>query len=89
MKLVGATNWFVRGPFMLEGVLTGLIGSVAAVALLFVGREVAVPAIVGHIQDDPDVRSLAFSWTAALLIAVGLGIGAVGSGLTLRRFLRV
>jgi cell division transport system permease protein len=89
MKLVGATNWFVRGPFMLEGVLTGLIGSLAAVALLFVGREIAVPSIVGHIQDDPDVRALAFSWTAALLIAVGLGIGAVGSGLTLRRFLRV
>jgi cell division transport system permease protein len=89
MKLVGATNWFVRGPFMLEGVLTGLVGSVAAVALLFVGREVAVPQIVGHIQDDPDVRALAFTWTAALLVAVGLGIGAVGSGLTLRRFLRV
>jgi cell division transport system permease protein len=89
MKLVGATNWFVRGPFMLEGVLTGLIGSLAAVVLLFVGREVAVPQIVGHIQDDPDVRALAFSWTAALLIAVGLGIGAIGSGLTLRRFLRV
>ncbi|MEX0850322.1 MAG: permease-like cell division protein FtsX [Gaiellaceae bacterium] len=89
MKLVGATNWFVRGPFMLEGVLTGLIGSVAAVALLFIGREIAVPQIVGHIQDDPDVRALAFTWTAALLIGVGLGIGAVGSGLTLRRFLRV
>ncbi len=89
MKLVGATNWFVRGPFMLEGVLTGLAGSVAAVALLFVGREIAVPQILGHIQDDPDVRALAFTWTAALLIAIGLGIGAIGSGLTLRRFLRV
>ncbi|MBA3383007.1 MAG: ABC transporter permease, partial [Actinobacteria bacterium] len=66
MKLVGATNWFVRGPFMLEGVLTGLAGSVAAVALLFVGREIAVPQILGHIQDDPDVRALAFTWTAAL-----------------------
>ena len=89
MKLVGATNWFVRGPFMLEGVLTGLVGSVAAVALLFVGREIAVPQILGHIQDDPDVRALAFTWTAALLIGVGLVIGAIGSGLTLRRFLRV
>jgi cell division transport system permease protein len=89
MKLVGATNWFVRGPFMLEGVLTGLAGSVAAVVLLFVGREIAVPSIVGHIQDDPDVQALAFSYTAALLILVGLAIGALGSGLTLRRFLRV
>ena len=89
MKLVGATNWFVRGPFMLEGVLTGLAGSFAAVVLLFLGREIAVPSIVGHIQDDPDVRALAFSYTAALLIFVGLAIGALGSGLTLRRFLRV
>ena len=89
MKLVGATNWFVRGPFMLEGVLTGLAGSVAAVALLFIGREIAVPSIVGHIQDDPQVQALAFSYTAALLILVGLAIGALGSGLTLRRFLRV
>jgi cell division transport system permease protein len=89
MKLVGATNWFVRGPFMVEGVLTGLLGSVAAVILLFVGREIAIPQILGHIQDDPDVRALAFTWTAAILIAIGLGIGALGSGLTLRRFLRV
>ncbi len=89
MKLVGATNWFVRGPFMLEGVLTGLAGSVAAVILLFLGREIAIPQVLGQIQDDPDVRALAFTWTAAILIAIGLGIGALGSGLTLRRFLRV
>lgn len=89
MKLVGATNWFVRGPFMLEGVLTGLAGSVAAVILLFLSREIAIPQVLGHIQDDADVRALAFSWTAAILIGVGLGIGALGSGLTLRRFLRV
>ena len=88
MKLVGATNWFVRGPFMLEGVLTGLAGSVAAVILLFLGREVAVPN-VDYIHNDPDVQALAFSYTAALLIFVGLAIGALGSGLTLRRFLKV
>jgi cell division transport system permease protein len=89
MKLVGATNWFVRGPFMLEGLLTGLVGSVAAVALLLVGREVAVPAILGHVQDDPSIQALPFVWTALILLVVGLGIGALGAGLTLRRFLRV
>jgi cell division transport system permease protein len=89
MKLVGASNWFVRGPFMLEGLLTGLVGSLAAVVLLFVSREIAVPQILGHIQDDPDVRALAFTYTAAILVAVGLAIGALGSGLTIRRFLRV
>jgi cell division transport system permease protein len=89
MKLVGATNWFVRGPFMLEGLLTGLAGSVTAVVLLFLTREVAVPRILQNMQEDPDVRALGFSLTAAILIAIGLGIGAIGSGLTLRRFLRV
>ncbi len=89
MKLVGASNWYVRGPFMLEGLLTGLAGSVAAVILLFVSREIAIPQILGHIQDDADVRALAFTWTAAILIMGGLAIGALGSGLTLRRFLRV
>jgi cell division transport system permease protein len=89
MKLVGATNWFVRGPFMLEGLLTGLAGSLAAVFLLFLGREVAVPQILGHIRSDPDVQALAFTWTATILVLVGLGIGALGSGLTLRRFLRI
>jgi len=89
MKLVGASNWYVRGPFMLEGVLTGLAGSLAAVILLFLGREIAVPQILGHIQDDPDVRAMAFTYTALILLMGGLAIGAVGSGLTLRRFLRV
>jgi cell division transport system permease protein len=89
MKLVGASNWYVRGPFMLEGLLTGLVGSLAAVILLFLGREVAVPQVLGHIQDDPEVRAMAFTYTAAILMLGGLAIGAVGSGLTLRRFLRV
>jgi cell division transport system permease protein len=89
MKLVGASNWYVRGPFMLEGLLTGLVGSLAAVLLLAVSREIAIPQILGHIQDDADVRALAFTWTALILVAGGLAIGAVGSGLTLRRFLRV
>ena len=45
MKLVGATNWFVRGPFMLEGLICGLIGSLAAVLLLLVGKEIVLPRI--------------------------------------------
>ena len=89
MKLVGATNWFVRGPFMLEGLLTGLAGSITAVILLFLTREVAMPRILQNMREDPDVHALAVPWTAAILIGVGLGIGALGSGLTLRRFLRV
>lgn len=89
MKLVGASNWFVRGPFMLEGLLCGLAGSAVAVLLLYLGKEVALPAILGHINTSDDVHALSFGATAIALMAVGLGVGALGSGMTLRRFLKV
>jgi cell division transport system permease protein len=89
MKLVGATNWFVRGPFMLEGLLTGLVGALAAILLLFVGRELAVPSILPNDNTSAEVQALPFMWISLILLAVGLGIGALGSGLTLRKFLRV
>jgi cell division transport system permease protein len=89
MKLVGATNWFVRGPFMLEGLLCGLIGSLMAVVLLLLGKELALPAILGQVGDGDEVQALAFWVNALLLIAAGLMLGAAGSGLTLRRFLKV
>jgi cell division transport system permease protein len=90
MKLVGATNWFVRGPFMLEGVLTGLVGSLAAIFLLFLGRELAVPSILpDNSSSSAEVQAMPFMWTSMILLVVGLGIGALGSGLTLRKFLRV
>ncbi len=89
MKLVGATNWFVRGPFMLEGLICGLVGSLAAVLLLLLGRELALPAILGRIESSSDVEALSFLVNALILLLVGLAVGAVGSGLTLRRFLQV
>ena len=89
MKLVGATNWFVRGPFMVEGLLCGLVGAFAAVVLLLIGKEAALPAILGHIDSSNDVRALGFTVTALILLGVGLVVGALGSGLTLRRYLKV
>ncbi len=90
MKLVGATNWFIRGPFMIEGLLCGLGGSLLAVFFLLLGKEIALPAILHHaLSTDPDVHALAFPMTALILVCMGLGLGAIGSGLTLRRFLHV
>jgi cell division transport system permease protein len=87
MKLVGATNWFVRGPFMLEGLLCGLAGSLAAVLLLVLGNSVALPALsIGH---SKNAHAIAFELNALIIIGTGLLLGAAGSGLTLRRFLRV
>jgi cell division transport system permease protein len=89
MKLVGASNWFVRGPFMLEGLLCGLAGSIAAVFLLLLGKEVALPSILGRLDAGSGVEAMAFHLNALILVAIGLFLGAAGSGLTLRRFLRV
>lgn len=89
MKLVGATNWFVRGPFMLEGLICGLAGSAVAVLLLLIGKEAALPAILGHFDTASDVKAIGFGLNALILLGAGLLIGAFGSGLTLRRFLRV
>jgi cell division transport system permease protein len=89
MKLVGATNWFVRGPFMLEGLFCGLAGSVLAVVFLTLGKVIALPAISPHLSGDEDVKALSFTLTAVILLAMGLGLGAIGSGLTIRRFLRI
>ena len=89
MKLVGATNWFVRGPFMVEGLLCGLLGALAAIVLLLIGKEAALPSILGHIDSSNDVKALGFTLTALILLGVGLVVGALGSGLTLRRYLKV
>src|SRR5436190_2711081 len=89
MKLVGASNWFVRGPFMVEGLLTGLIGAVAAVVLLFLGKEIVLPATIGRLDAGKDVNALAFEYTALIVLSLGLVLGAAGSSITMRRFLRV
>jgi cell division transport system permease protein len=91
MKLVGATNWFVRGPFMLEGVLCGVAGAIGAIVLLILGREIALPSLLhtGPLDAGNDVQALAFALNALILIATGLILGAAGSGLTIRRFLKV
>jgi cell division transport system permease protein len=89
MKLVGATNWFVRGPFMLEGLICGLAGSLLAVLLLVIGKALALPAIDNGLSTGGDVKALAFPLVSLLLVGMGLALGAIGSGLTIHRFLRI
>jgi cell division transport system permease protein len=90
MKLVGATNWFVRGPFMLEGLICGLLGAVAAIVLLLLGDQLVLQRILhDRLTSSSDVQAIAFSLNAVILLVVGLLVGAAGSGLTMRRFLQV
>ncbi len=88
MKLVGATNWFVRGPFMVEGLICGVVGAIGAVILLVVAKQglSAVPVIEAA---TTSTDAVSFPLLALILVAVSLVVGAVGSGITLRRFLKV
>ena len=87
MKLVGATNWFVRGPFMIEGLICGFGGALAAVILLLLGRSIFLGHVI-HLHETA-VHAWPFGLHALIILAAGLLLGAAGSGLTIRRFLQV
>ena len=93
MKLVGATNWFIRVPFMLEGIVQGLVGAVLALGAVFAvdrfmqsaSEKDEYQAIMeGFVATSAELRS-----TALVVVALGIVIGAAGSGWALSRFLKV
>jgi cell division transport system permease protein len=89
MRLVGATNWFIRWPFMVEGLACGLIGGAIAVGVLFLGKATVVDPLAESINLISTDSTIAFGKLAFLLLLVAMGVSAIGSGLTLRRFLRI
>ena len=89
MKLVGATNWFVRGPFMLEGVICGIVGAIGAVLLLILGKALILGQLPHGLRSGGDVHAIPFTLNALVLVGAGLALGSLGSGLTIRRFLQV
>ena len=74
---------------MLEGLICGILGSAAAVLLLVVGKELVLPSIFDRLDSATDVAAWPFHWIAAIILGVGLTVGAIGSGVTMRRFLNV
>ncbi|OFW65865.1 MAG: hypothetical protein A2Y74_00915, partial [Actinobacteria bacterium RBG_13_63_9] len=88
MKLVGATNWFIRWPFVIEGITVGLVGAAAAAAtVLLVNSYLSgkMRAGIPFLPLDP----VPSAFIALVLLGVGVFIGAAGSALGLRRFLKV
>jgi cell division transport system permease protein len=89
MKLVGATDWFIRWPFVLEGVVVGALGGILGVLLLGVVKV----AVVDPLKTDfalvaaPDTMN--FPLLIAVLLGAAVAVSALGSGISLRRFLRV
>jgi cell division transport system permease protein len=89
MKLVGATDWFIRWPFMLEGMFLGALGGVLAILLLAVGKIALVDPLARDFALIAAPRTINFGALVAVLLAASIAVSAAGSGLSLRRFLRV
>ena len=90
MKYVGATDWFIRWPFLLEGMLMGFVGAVIASVILFQGYNATQAKIYGTLAFFPMLPSWpTMGYLSAGLICVGTLIGALGSSISLRKFLDV
>jgi cell division transport system permease protein len=89
MKLVGATNWFIRWPFVIEGVIVGLMGGVLAVLCLMIAKATFVDPLQDRFALLAAPKTIDFPLLIALLLLACVAVSAIGSGLTLRRFLRV
>jgi cell division transport system permease protein len=93
MKLVGATNWFIRVPFMLEGIVQGLVGAVLAL-----GAVAALDHAMNRAAANQDTQKIMEGFVASagelrltglIVLVLGVTIGAAGSGWALSRFLKV
>lgn len=89
MKLVGATDWFIRWPFVIEGIVVGAMGGVLAVALLGVGKVAFLDPLAQQFALIAAPQTINFAVLVAVLLGASVAVSAAGSGLSLRRFLKV
>lgn len=90
MRLVGASNWFIRTPFLMEGVIQSLVGAVFAIGSLSLVWLYVLPNLKESLPFLPiTLTGAAAAQVSAILIGAGIIIGLAGSGLALRRYLKV
>jgi cell division transport system permease protein len=89
MKLVGATDWFIRWPFVIEGIIVGAIGALLAIAVLGITKVAVLDPLANNWSLIAAPRTIPFTALVAVLVGAGVLVSALGSGLSLRRFLRV
>ncbi|HEY7961111.1 MAG TPA: permease-like cell division protein FtsX [Solirubrobacteraceae bacterium] len=89
MKLVGATDWFIRWPFVLEGLFLGALGGAAAIGLLALAKVTLVDPLANTVKLISQPNMIDFRLLIVVLMGCAIAVSAAGSGLSLRRFLRV
>lgn len=90
MRLVGATNWFIRWPFVVEGIVQGLLGSLIAISVLYVVYAYLQKWVNQLIPFMPfTISTIVFLEIVGGLTLVGIFVGSLGSFIALRRFLKV
>ncbi len=91
MRLVGATRWFIRWPFMIEGVVVGFAGGLVAILILWLGKITVVDPLSDSFSflAAQNSSTLSFPALVAILFAAAVLVSTIGSGITLRRFLKV
>ncbi len=89
MKLVGATNWFIRWPFVIEGVIVGFFGGLLAVLLLSIAKQTFIDPLSDRFALLAAPDTIDFPLLIVVLMLSAIAVSAIGSGITLRRFLRV
>jgi cell division transport system permease protein len=84
MRLVGASDSFIRWPFILEGILCGLIGGLVTVVLVAIAWDPIQPVMVRVFQMPTAVSAQFLATLSAIVLGVGLGVGALGSWISVR-----
>jgi cell division transport system permease protein len=89
MKLVGATDSFIRWPFVLEGIVLGALGGLLAILLLAVGKIALLDPLIEQFSLLAAPKTIHFGLLVAVLVGASVAVSAAGSSISLRRFLRV
>lgn len=90
MRLVGASNGFIRGPFILEGTLEAILGALLAIGVLVAGVNAVLPKLANSMQFlSFAIPTQTMVVTAGALLALGVLIGLFGSAIAMRRYLKV
>ena len=91
MKYIGATNWFIRGPFLLEGIMIGIISAAASAGVIALAYSRIVELLQAEVANMFMVRLVSVEFLTQnlffIFLALGVSIGAVGSIISMRRFL--